>query len=249
MENKLKTIENSPLLNLEKSRAVQNQIRSILIDNIEINNQKDINNELYLYYQNLFNERQHLSEHNIHIFLNTVSNFHQLSTEQSLECKKDISEKERLETLKSMLNDKSPENDSLTKEFFETFWSEVKKTFLSCVSHPFNKGELCTSQRQAIIKLIEKKTKIKKIQNLRPSSPLNVDVKIISKAPSKRLKNVFLSLFQIINPYMLMGNSLVKGGRLIADALQTTDVLKLNGMLVTINIQKAFDSVNHQFLM
>ena len=149
-------------LNLEKSRAVQNQIRNILIDNIEINNQKDINNELYLYYQNLFNERQHLSEHNIHIFLNTVSNFHQLSTEQSLECKKDISEKERLETLKSMLNDKSPENDSLTKEFFETFWSEVKKTFLSCVSHPFNKGELCTSQRQAIIKLIEKKkTKIK----------------------------------------------------------------------------------------
>ena len=156
------SIEKFFFLNLEKSRAVQNQIRNILIDNIEINNQKDINNELYLYYQNLFNERQHLSEHNIHIFLNTVSNFHQLSTEQSLECKKDISEKERLETLKSMLNDKSPENDSLTKEFFETFWSEVKKTFLSCVSHPFNKGELCTSQRQAIIKLIEKKkTKIK----------------------------------------------------------------------------------------
>ena len=25
-----------------------------------------------------------------------------------------------------MPNDKSPENDSLTKEFFETFWSEVK---------------------------------------------------------------------------------------------------------------------------
>ena len=48
---------------------------------------------------------------------------------------------------------------------------------------------------------------------------------------------------------MLMRNSLVKGERLIADALQTTDVLKLNGMLVTVNIQKAFDSVNHQFLM
>ena len=31
--------------------------------------------------------------------------------------------------------------------------------------------------------------------------------------------------------------------------MQTTDVLKLNGMLVTRNIQKAFDSVNHQFLI
>ena len=149
-------------LNLEKSRAVQNQIRNILKDNIGINNQKDINKELYLYYKNLFNKRQHLSEHDINNFLNTVSNFPQLSTEQSLECEKNISEKELLEALKSMPNDKSPGNDGLTKEFFETFWSEIKKTFLSCVIHSFDKGELCTSQRQAIIKLIKKKkTKIK----------------------------------------------------------------------------------------
>ena len=79
-------------LNLEKSRAVQNQIRNVLIENIKINNQKDINNEIYLYYKNLFNKRQNLSEHDINIFLNTVSNFPQLSTKQSLECEK-ISQK------------------------------------------------------------------------------------------------------------------------------------------------------------
>ena len=80
-------------LNLEKSRAVQNQIRNILIDNIEINNQKDVNKEHDLYYKNLFNERQHLSEHDLNNFLNTFCNFPQLSTEQSLECEKDITEK------------------------------------------------------------------------------------------------------------------------------------------------------------
>ena len=101
-------------LNLEKSRAVQNQIRNVLIDNIEINNQKDINKELYLYYKNLFNERQHLSEHDVNNFLNTASNFPQLSTEQSLECEKDVTGKELLEALKSMPNDKSPANDGLT---------------------------------------------------------------------------------------------------------------------------------------
>ena len=82
-----------------------------------------------------------------------------------------------------MPNDKSPGNDGLTKEFFETFWFEVKITFLSCASHSFYKGELCTSQRQAIIKLIEKKDKDKRlIQNWRPISLLNVDAKIISKS-------------------------------------------------------------------
>ena len=36
-------------------------------------------------------------------------------------------------------------------------------------------------------------------------------------------------------------------GRLITDVLQTTDVLKLSDMVVTTDIQKAFDSVNHKF--
>ena len=81
-------------LNFEKSRAVQNQIRNTLIGNIEINDQKDIHNELYLYYKNLFNERQHVSEHDINSFLNAISKFPQSSTEQSLECEKCITEKE-----------------------------------------------------------------------------------------------------------------------------------------------------------
>ena len=62
-----------------------------------------------------------MSEHDINNFLNTVSDFPQLSTEQSLECQKDITEKELLDALKSMPTDKSPGNDGLTKEFFKTF--------------------------------------------------------------------------------------------------------------------------------
>ena len=38
----------------DKSRAVQNQIRNMLIGNTEVNNEEDINNEIYLYYKNLF---------------------------------------------------------------------------------------------------------------------------------------------------------------------------------------------------
>ena len=44
------------------------------------------------------------------------------------------------------------------------------------------------------------------------------------------------------------GRFISEGGRLTADVLQTTDVLTLSGMLVNIDIQKAFNSVNHQFL-
>ena len=47
-----------------------------------------------------------------------------------------------------MPNDKTLGNDGLTKEFFETFWSIIKKTFLACAIHSFDKGELLT-KRQA----------------------------------------------------------------------------------------------------
>ena len=78
-----------------------------------------------------------------------------------------------------MSNDKSPGHDDLTKEFLKHFGLKLKKPFLSCVSHSFEKGELCTSQRQAIIKLIEKKKDKDKrlIKNWSPISLLNVDKK------------------------------------------------------------------------
>ena len=86
------------------------------------------------------------------------------------------------------------------------------------------------------------------IQNWRPTSLLNVDVKLISKALSKRLKNVLSSLISDNKSAYVDGRLVSEVGRLTADVLQITDMLNLNGILATVDIQKAFDSVNHQFL-
>ena len=135
--------------------------------------------------------------------------------------KKDITEKELFKALKSMPNGKSPGNDGLTKNFSNML-------FLSSVSHSFDKGELCISQRQAIIKLIEKKDKDKRLlQNSRPISLLNVDAKIIWKALSKRLETVLPSLISDDQTAYDDGRFIIEGGHLIADVLQTTDMLKL----------------------
>ena len=55
-------------LNLEKSHAVQNQIRNILINSKEINDQKDINNELYFFYKNIFSKNIYQSKTRIYIW-------------------------------------------------------------------------------------------------------------------------------------------------------------------------------------
>ena len=77
-----------------------------------------------------------------------------------------------------MLNNKSPGNDGLSKEFYETFWEDIKDVFINSMKQAKIKGSLSISQRQAVIKLSEKKDRDKLFtKNWRPISLLNVDTK------------------------------------------------------------------------
>ena len=88
-------------------------------------------------------------------FLNLVS-IPQLTEDQSRDCEVILSEKDLL-VLKIIPNNKSPGNDGLTKEFSEGFWEDLKTSLISNFKSAFDKGELSISQKQAVIKIIEKK--------------------------------------------------------------------------------------------
>ena len=64
--------------------------------------------------------------------------------------------------------------------------------YINCIRTAGIKKEFSVSERQAIIKLIEKKGKDKRfIKDRRPILSLNVDYKIASKALAERLKKRF----------------------------------------------------------
>ena len=87
-----------------------------------------------------------------------------------------------LKSLKCMENNKSPGNDELSKEFYESFWDEIKKSFLASFYKAFLNQELSSSQKQALIKLLDRKDKDKRFnKNWRPISLVNADMKIINK--------------------------------------------------------------------
>ena len=150
-----------------------------------------------------------------------------LSENQKKLCEKNLTWKYLYNSLKSMQSDKSPGNDGLTREFYETFWTELKEIFVYSVSEAKEKGILSTYQRQAIIKLIEQKDRDKRfIQNWRPISLLNIDLKIISNAFSEKLKKVLPDLISSQQTAYDKNRHIGESGRLISDIIEIAKIEK-----------------------
>ena len=149
-----------------------------------------------------------------------------------------------------MQNDKSQGNDGLTKEFYETIWNELKEIFIDPVLETKEKGHLSTFQRQVIIRLIEKKKKDKRfIQNWRPVFLLHVDLKIILKSLSEKLKKVLPDLISTQQTAYVKNRHIGESGRLISDIIEIAGLKKLEGFSVTTDIEKAFDLLDYNFLI
>ena len=74
---------------------------------------------------------------------------------------------------------------------------------MKCINECFEKGEMSSSQKQAIITLIEKKGKDRSfLENWRPISLVNADTKIMTKAMASRIKNVLPDIIHTINMHL-----------------------------------------------
>ena len=97
--------------------------------------------------------------------------------------------------------------------------------------------------------MIEKKGKDKRmIENWRPISLLNVDLNIFSKVVACRLKTCLDTIISSEQCAYVEGRFISKNGRLIYDILEACELFRVEGYLVIVEIQKAFDSINHCFL-
>ena len=239
-------------LNLEKSNKKKSCVRKILTnDDTLTTNPTTILNELELFYSNLYKDSNcHSSESNLSSFLDDWIEVPMLSEELRSTCEGKITYNECFSVLQSFQKNKTPGNDGLTIEFYSAFWSLIGKPLVDCVNYSYEFGELSNSQKQAIITLIEKKGKDKRlIKNWRPISLINVDAKIISKVLAKRLEKVLPKIIHSNQNAFVKGRSIFDAIRSIDDIVDYTKRNCLSGMLITIDFEKAFDALNFNFLI
>ena len=87
------------------------------------------------------------------------------------------------------------------------------------------------------------------VKNWRPISLLNVDTKILSKSLAEKLKNALPEVTSSNQIAYVKNRCISESGRLISDVIEMCDILDISGYLVTMDIEKAFDSLDHDFLL
>ena len=128
-------------------------MKKLIVDDKEIKDKTHIIEYTRKFYETLFKKRKWKIAAEIKYFSRHL-NIPKLPEDKSKLCGE---EKDLDDSLKSMKNDKSPGNDGLTKEFYETFWNELKEIFGDSVLEAKGKGH----SLRAIIEIKEKKTQIR----------------------------------------------------------------------------------------
>ena len=84
------------------------------------------------FYEALFKKRGQKTTAEIKDFLNVID-ASKLSEDQVKLWENDLTENDLYKSLRSMPNNKSPGSDGLTKEFYETFWDDLKEISVNFV--------------------------------------------------------------------------------------------------------------------
>ena len=173
-----------------------------------------------------------------------------LSDEEKNKCEGILTETEIQNSVKEMKNNKSPGSDGIPIEFYKIFWSDIKTYLLESLNYSFETGKLTQLQNQGIITLIPKKDRDRTLlSNWRPITLLNTDYKIAAKAIANRIKKVLPNIIHHSQTGFMQDRYIGENIRLIHDVISYANNKNAEGLIMFIDFEKAFDSIDHEYII
>lgn len=176
-------------------------------------------------------------------------NLTHLVEHENLELEPEINIEEVRSALNSFQNNKTPGDDGFTKEFYETFFGLIGPALLDSLNAGLESGTLSISQRRGVISLILKdENNLTTLSNWCPITLLNVDYKILAKVIAKRIGPVLPKLIHPDQTGFIKVRFIGKNIRLLNDLMEYTDDQKVPEILLFIDFEKAFDTMEWTFI-
>ena len=235
---------------LIKDNAKGSNVMNLNVDGRDLDH-KEINAHVYDYYAELYKDHPTQDIGSSPLFQEALDDLPKVDEDEAAELDRPITLQEMTSVLfKKMRCGKAPGNDGITPGLYRTLWGILKTPLWKALCEGLENGLLAPSQRQSIVRLIEKKGKDPgELKNWRPISLLNTDLKILSRVLTTRLDKVIQRLTSPEQLAFIKGKNIAEGTRLIEYALSYCHKKSEPGVIMTIDFAKAFDSVSHKYLL
>ena len=151
--------------------------------------------------------------------------------------------------LMDMNGDKAPRPNGFTLAFWKNCWEFVKENILEMFKEFYEQNVFLKSLNNTFFVLLPKKGETEDLRDFRPISLLRGLYKLLAKVLANRLKKV---IGKVVSPDQ---NVFVKGRQILDVSLIANEVIDVwqkmseKGLIYKLDIKKAYDSINWQFLM
>jgi hypothetical protein len=234
---------NSYFLKLIKKRSEQLLITTLTTENDQVTTQKDIMTKTVEFYKQLYIIKDTQENYD-----DLLSDLPQLNVEERASLDKKII----LEELKRVVNscgESAQGPDGIPYKVYKCYWDILGLILQNSWKYSLRIGILPLDQRLLTITMLPKPGKdLKRLENWRPITLTNCDLKIFTKCLLNRVSKV---LNKLIHP----SQTTYIPGRVVHNNLRMFDFYSnyckeknIDALLISLDAKKAFDSVSHKYM-
>ena len=234
--------------NLEKRNFISKRMDKLTNENgTTTDDTENIKEQVGNFYKQLYKRNKNVKDCKVNDLINKIP---KISDEERKSLEGEITLEEAGLALKQMKNGKSPGSDGFGAEFFKFFWKQLGPFVVRALNESYRDGELSATQKEGLITCIPKGDKPKEfIKNWRPISLLNVIYKIGSTCIANRMKKILPKLIDEDQTGFVPNRYIGDNIRLIYDMMHYLETKKQPGLLLCLDFEKAFDTLDWKFML
>ena len=231
-------------LNIVKSKSNKNEMVELKTDNGSTTDGEQIKTMVQSFYKSLYERGDNPPT----AYDDFLLNMDQISTENKHNILTPLNIQEVFATLKSCL-DSAPGPDGIPYSLIKFTWSIYGPVLMNSWAHSISTGVLPPSHRASYLRLIPKEGKdLTQLKNWRPITLSNCDIKIITKTISSRMTSNLTSIIGHNQTAYMKGRQITDNLHIMHYAIAKANELDDDSMIVSLDAEKAFDSISHSYI-